>query len=121
MKSVATATIVILSADAALRASLTALFEARGHHVSTTLEVATPATLEADCVVVDLDRPPVALSCDWLEARYPGVPSVILSGSPWSGPHATAGMTCGYFLHKPVAALELTAMVEGLLHDQPLG
>jgi len=46
---------------------------------------------------------------------------VILSGSPWSGPHATAGMTCGYFLHKPVAALELTAMVEGLLHDQPLG
>ena len=116
MKSVAAASIVILSADEVLRSSLASLFEARRHHVSTTLEVTTPATLEADCVVVDLDRPPLPLSGDWLEACYPGVPCVILSGSPWSGPHATAGLTCGYFLHKPVAALELTALVEGLLH-----
>jgi DNA-binding response OmpR family regulator len=121
MKSVATATIVILSADAVLLTSLTSLFEGRGHRVSTTLEVGAPPAVEAECVIVDLDRPPNPLSCDWLEAQYPGVPCVILSGSPWSGPHATAGLTCGYFLHKPVAALELTAMVEGLLHDQLVG
>ena len=30
---------------------------------------------------------------------------------------AAPGLTHGYFLHVPVPALELTAMVEGLLHD----
>jgi DNA-binding response OmpR family regulator len=108
-------TIVILSADAILCSSLASLFESRGHHVS--VGVAAPArkVLDPDCVVIDLDRPAGSLSTRWLESQYPGVPFVVLSGSPWAGPDAAAGLSQGYFLHKPVPALELTAMVEGLL------
>jgi DNA-binding response OmpR family regulator len=121
MRSTAVQTIVILSSDATLRTSLTSLFEARGHRVLADPEVATHQASETDCVLVDLDRPSTRLSIEWLEGRFPGVPVVVLSGSPWSGPQAAAGLTHGYFLHMPVPALELTAMVEGLLHDQPLG
>jgi len=109
------ATIVILSADAVLRSSLASLLKARGHHVAVAADVATNHTADPDCVVVDLDRPTGQLSVRWLEGHYPGVPCVVLSGSPWAGPDAAAGLTQGYFLHKPVPALELTAMVEGLL------
>lgn len=109
------ATIVILSSDAVLCSSLTSLFEARGHRVSVGVAVATHNRLDAACVVVDLDRPASPLSTYWLEGQYPGIPFVVLSGSPWDGPHAAAGLSQGYFLHKPVPALELTAMVEGLL------
>lgn len=121
MQSTATAAIVILSSDAVFRTSLTSLFESRGHRVSPDLGVATDSPAEVGCVIVDLDRPSLRLTCEWLEARYPNVPTVVLSGSPWSGPHATAGLSCGYFLAKPVPALELAAMVEGFLHDQSLG
>ncbi|MEO6797976.1 MAG: hypothetical protein ABI401_00370 [Candidatus Dormibacter sp.] len=117
MTSTMTQTIVILSSDATLHASLTSLFEARGHRVLADLEVPTHWAADADCVVVDLDRPSTRLSIEWLEGRFPGVPCLVLSGSPWSGPQAAAGLTHGYFLHMPVPALELTAMVEGLLHD----
>lgn len=121
MRSTATRTIVIHSADAMLCASLTSLFEVRGHRVSADREL-LPAGFDGPiCVIVDLDRPSVPLSCQWLEQRYPGIPVIVLSGSPWAGPDAAAGLTCGYYLNKPVPALELTAMVEGLLHDQPVG
>ncbi|MDQ6885358.1 MAG: hypothetical protein M3077_14160 [Candidatus Dormibacteraeota bacterium] len=120
MKSTATRTLVIHSADAMLCASLTSLFEVRGHRVSA--DPLAPATIDGPaCVIVDLDRPSVPLSCQWLEQRYPGIPVIVLSGSPWAGPDAAAGLTCGYYLDKPVRALELTAMVEGLIHDQPVG
>ncbi|HEY0493555.1 MAG TPA: hypothetical protein VGD57_08820 [Candidatus Dormibacteraeota bacterium] len=109
------ATIVILSADAVLCSSLAALLQARGHQVSLGLDVATQRLADADCVVIDLDRPASPLSTQWIEGKYPGVPCVVLSGSPWLGPHTAAGLSQGYFLHKPVKALELTAMVEGLL------
>jgi DNA-binding response OmpR family regulator len=109
------ATIVILSADAVLCSSLASLLEARGHRVSLGVEVASHHALDPDCVVVDLDRPASPISTQWLEGQYPGVPCVVLSGSPWAGPDAAAGLSQGYFLHKPVRALELTAMVEGLL------
>ena len=115
MQSVKTSPIVILSSDAVFRTSLISLFEKRGHRVSADVGVATIPAGEAGCVIVDLDRPLTRVSCDWLEARYPGVPCVVLSGSPWAGPHIAAGLSCGYFLAKPVPALELTAMVEGLL------
>lgn len=109
------ATIVILSTDAVLCSSLATLFEARGHRVSAGADVVTDHRGDPDCVVVDLDRPAGQLSARWLEGHFPGVPCVVLSGSPWAGPDAAAELSQGYFLHKPVRALELTAMVEGLL------
>ncbi|MDQ6709592.1 MAG: response regulator [Candidatus Dormibacteraeota bacterium] len=121
MRSTATRTIVILSADAVLCASLTSLFEMRGHRVSADRDFVVEPVDGPACVIVDLDRPSAPSSCQWLEQRYPGIPVIVLSGSPWAGPDAAAGLTCGYFLNKPVPALELTAMVEGLLHDQPVG
>ncbi len=117
MRSTATRTIVIHSADAMLCASLTSLFEGRGHRVSADRDVLPAGFDGPSCVIVDFDRPSVPLSCQWLEQRYPGIPVVVLSGSPWAGPDATAGLTCGYYLNKPVRALELTAMVEGLLRE----
>lgn len=108
-------TITILSADTFLCSSLASLFEARGHRVSVGIAAVDRETLEPDCVVIDLDRPSGPLSTSLLEAQYPGVPFVVLSGSPWAGPDSAAALSQGYFLHKPVRALELTAMVEGLL------
>jgi DNA-binding response OmpR family regulator len=109
------ATILILSSDSVLCSSLTTLFAARGHRVSIGLEAANHHSVDPDCVVVDLDRPASPVSPTWLEGHYPGVPCLVLSGSPWAGPHAAASLSQGYFIHKPVLALELTAMVEGLL------
>lgn len=106
---------MILSADSVLCSSLGSLFKARGHHVSLGVPVPAHQGLDPDCVVIDLDRPAGPLSTRWLEGQFPGVPFVVLSGSPWAGPDAAAGLSQGYFLHKPVRALELTAMVEGLL------
>ena len=108
-------TIIILSSDTFLCSSLASLFEARGHRVSVGVVARAHHGLDPDCVVIDLDRPAGPLSARLLETEYPGVPFVVLSGSPWAGPDATAGLSQGYFLHKPVPALELTAMVEGLL------
>lgn len=121
MKSTATKTVVILSADAVLCASLTSLFEMRGHRVSAVRDFELESGGGPACVIVDLDRPAAPISWQWLERTYPGLPVVVLSGSPWAGPDAAAALTCGYFMNKPVPALELTAMVEGLLHDQPMG
>lgn len=109
------ATIVILSSDAVLCSSLSSLLQARGHRVSVGLGVASERSVDTACVVVDLDRPGSPLSNHWLEEQFPGVPCLVLSGSPWAGPDAAAGLSLGYFLHKPVPALELTAMVEGLI------
>ncbi len=121
MRSAPATNIVILSSDAVLCASLTSLFEARGHRLTVDLGVDGRPVTETACVVVDLDRPPHRLTLEWIESRYPQVPCVVLSGSPWSGPHAATGLSYGYFLHKPVPALDLAAMVEGVLHDQSLG
>jgi len=117
MKRATTGNIVLLSTDAVLCTSLISLFEARGHRVTADVEVASRAGYQTSCVVVDLDRPSSPMSCEWLEAHFPQVPCVVLSGSPWSGPHAAASLSHGYFLPKPVAALDLTAMVEGVIHD----
>jgi hypothetical protein len=121
MKRATAGNIVLLSTDTVLCTSLTSLFEARGHRVTADVEVANRAGHQASCVVVDLDRPSTPLSCEWLESHFPRAPLVVLSGSPWSGPHAAACLSNGYFLPKPVAALDLTSMVEGVIHDQPVG
>ena len=118
MNSAPTQTLVILSSDAVLCTSLTSLFEGRGYRVSANGGVATAPGSEVACVIVDLDRPTTPVSTPWLESQYPGAPFVVLSRSPWAGPHVAADLTRGYFLHRPVPALELTAMVEGLLYDQ---
>jgi hypothetical protein len=110
--------VLLLSSDEMLVGAMTEFL--RLDHVRVLAEA--PATASrVDLVMADLDYLPEGWDLRRLRAGFRRTPCVVLSASPWAGPHTTSRLRNGYFLAKPTTAGELRSLVCSLLGGARVG
>ncbi|HYM66429.1 MAG TPA: hypothetical protein VEW68_03990 [Patescibacteria group bacterium] len=107
--------VLLLAADRSLSSSVADLLRLDGISVTVPDHGAAPSYPDVDLVIASCDSWPSPWTLQLLRSRYRAVPCLLLSGSPVSGPYATAGFKRGYFLGLPAEARRISELAGSLL------